>query len=205
MPPHTKSSTTVVTSTNESPLPSERICHTLIVPHVESQVFTDGNNNNEEKISAQPNKEDYYEPIPLVRSATVVGEKYEPHIRWPDLMAQLFLHAGFLYGLYFLLTGQVQIYTYLWGKLIIVILESSIILTFLSFVSLFTCIWIRIWHHCWSTSTLVGIHIFSVIKRNFSKLFYRSHKSYKAKWQLRVLLIFLFTITGQVSFIISLI
>lgn len=117
MPPHTKSSTTVVTSTDESPLTSERICYPLIVSHVEREVFTDGNNNNDEKISAQPIKEDYYEPIPLVRSAAVVDEKYEPHIRWPDLMAQLFLHAGFLYGLYFLLTGQVQIYTYLWGKL----------------------------------------------------------------------------------------
>lgn len=114
MPPHTKSTTTVVASTEDASIAPERVFHPMIVSHTETQ-FTDRNNNNDEKISAQVTKEDFYEPTPLVRSFSVATEKYEPHIRWPDLMAQLFLHSGFLYGLYFLLTGQVKFYTYIWG------------------------------------------------------------------------------------------
>lgn len=126
MPPHTKSTTTVVASSKTSQIStkncdsSEEICHPRIVSCTNNgQIFclnTDTNNNNDEKVSSQTTKEDYYEPIPLVRSAAV-PEKFESHIRWPDLMAQLFLHVGFLYGLYFLLTGQAKFYTYIWGKL----------------------------------------------------------------------------------------
>lgn len=37
-------------------------------------------------------------------------------IRWPDLMAQLFIHVGSLYGLYYLITLQAKPYTYIWCK-----------------------------------------------------------------------------------------
>lgn len=40
--------------------------------------------------------------------------EYNPHIRWPDLIAQVFLHGGALYGIYLLF--QAKFYTFLWGK-----------------------------------------------------------------------------------------
>ncbi|KAH8360074.1 hypothetical protein KR093_010471 [Drosophila rubida] len=39
-------------------------------------------------------------------------EEYRPQIRWPDLGAQTFLHAGALYGLYLLIYAK--FYTFLW-------------------------------------------------------------------------------------------
>lgn len=43
---------------------------------------------------------------------------FKPQIRWPDLIAQIFIHAGFLYGLYYLLSLQAKFYTYIWCKLL---------------------------------------------------------------------------------------
>jgi hypothetical protein len=40
--------------------------------------------------------------------------EFHPQIRWPDLIVQIFIHAGFVYGLYFLLTFQVKFFTYIW-------------------------------------------------------------------------------------------
>lgn len=42
---------------------------------------------------------------------------FKPQIRWPDLLAQIGIHLGFLYGLYYLVTFQAKFYTYLWCKL----------------------------------------------------------------------------------------
>lgn len=42
------------------------------------------------------------------------GEKFIPQIRWPDLMAQIFIHAGCVYGLY--LCFYARFYTTLFGK-----------------------------------------------------------------------------------------
>lgn len=39
---------------------------------------------------------------------------FTPQIRWPDLIAQVFVHVGFLYGLYYLITLKAAFYTYLW-------------------------------------------------------------------------------------------
>lgn len=41
---------------------------------------------------------------------------FVPQIRWPDLLAQLFIHVGSLYGLYYLITLQAKAYTYVWCK-----------------------------------------------------------------------------------------
>lgn len=41
---------------------------------------------------------------------------FKPRIRWPDLMAQVFVHVGSTYGLYFLITLQAKFYTYIWCK-----------------------------------------------------------------------------------------
>lgn len=40
---------------------------------------------------------------------------YKPSIKWPDLAAQLFIHAGALYGLY-LMFIQAKVLTSIWGK-----------------------------------------------------------------------------------------
>lgn len=40
---------------------------------------------------------------------------YVPRIKWPDLAAQIFIHGGFLYGLYLVLT-QAKLLTTLWGE-----------------------------------------------------------------------------------------
>jgi stearoyl-CoA desaturase (delta-9 desaturase) len=39
---------------------------------------------------------------------------FEPQIRWPDLLAQLSLHIGFLCGLYYLIALKAKFYTYVW-------------------------------------------------------------------------------------------
>lgn len=41
---------------------------------------------------------------------------FKPQIRWPDLIAQIFIHVGSLYGLYYLITLQAKFYTYVWCK-----------------------------------------------------------------------------------------
>jgi stearoyl-CoA desaturase (Delta-9 desaturase) len=41
---------------------------------------------------------------------------FRPQIRWPDLIAQVFIHAGFVYGLYFILMLQAKFYTYIWSE-----------------------------------------------------------------------------------------
>lgn len=45
---------------------------------------------------------------------------FTPQIRWPDLLAQVFVHGGCLYGLYYLITLQAKFYTYVWCKFVIV-------------------------------------------------------------------------------------
>jgi len=41
--------------------------------------------------------------------------EYVPRIKWLDLSAQIFIHAGCLYGLYLVFT-QAKLLTSLWGK-----------------------------------------------------------------------------------------
>lgn len=43
--------------------------------------------------------------------------KYKWNIVWRNVIAFVYLHAGFLYGLYLLITGA-RILTFLWGKFI---------------------------------------------------------------------------------------
>ncbi|EGK96641.1 AGAP003051-PB [Anopheles gambiae str. PEST] len=92
------------------------------------------------------------------QGASVPPTPFRARIRWPDLFAQLFVHGGFLIGLYYLVTFQAKFYTYLWTLGLV-----------------------------WAT----GIGITAGAHRLWS------HKSYKARWPLRLLLMFLFTICGQ--------
>lgn len=44
------------------------------------------------------------------------SKEFQPQIRWPDLIAQVFIHTGFLYGLYYLFALKAKFYTYVWCK-----------------------------------------------------------------------------------------
>ncbi|XP_063978102.1 acyl-CoA Delta-9 desaturase isoform X2 [Diachasmimorpha longicaudata] len=82
---------------------------------------------------------------------------YKPAIKWPDLVVQIFIHAGCGYGLYLIFT-EAKWLTTLWAFLTIYISGFGI-----------TAGAHRLW----------------------------SHRSYKATWPLRLILVLLFTITGQ--------
>ncbi|XP_066157255.1 acyl-CoA Delta-9 desaturase-like [Euwallacea fornicatus] len=84
-------------------------------------------------------------------------EDFKPTIRWPDLIAQLFIHLGCLYGL-------------------------------------FLCVWsAKILTTTFALASVIasGFGITAGAHRLWS------HRAYKARWPLRLLLIFLFTISGQ--------
>ncbi|XP_058059024.1 acyl-CoA Delta-9 desaturase isoform X2 [Anopheles bellator] len=105
--------------------------------------FSDRNNNNNSS-----NECDHGTAI----------EPFRAQIRWPDLLAQLFVHVGFVIGALQLVTLQAKLYTFLWTVLLV-----------------------------WAS----GLGITAGAHRLWS------HKSYKARWPLRLLLMFLFTICGQ--------
>lgn len=46
---------------------------------------------------------------------SVIKTEYVPRLKWLDLSAQIFIHAGCLYGLYLVLT-QAKLLTTLWGR-----------------------------------------------------------------------------------------
>ncbi|KAF7990679.1 hypothetical protein HCN44_000484 [Aphidius gifuensis] len=82
---------------------------------------------------------------------------YKPTIKWLDLTAQIFIHAGAIYGLY-LMFIQAKLLTSFWA--FFVVYASGFGITAGA-------------HRLWS------------------------HRAYKAKWPLRLILIILFTISGQ--------
>ncbi|XP_075224982.1 acyl-CoA Delta-9 desaturase-like [Lycorma delicatula] len=88
---------------------------------------------------------------------SLIGKKYVPKIRWPDLLAQIFVHCGGLFGLYLILTS------------------AKALTIFWAFCLIYTS----------------GFGITAGAHRLWS------HRAYKAKWPLRLLLVFLFTISGQ--------
>lgn len=64
-----------------------------------TQTTSTNNNNNKDDCSMKES----------------VSEAFKPRIRWPDLIAQLFIHLGCLYGFY-LAIFQAKFYTVLFGK-----------------------------------------------------------------------------------------
>ncbi|CAO1431787.1 unnamed protein product [Diamesa tonsa] len=91
-------------------------------------------------------------------TSLVKEQVFKPEIIWFELIAQLFLHTGFLCGAYYLVTLQAKFFTYIWY--IVLVFGSGIGVTAGA-------------HRLWS------------------------HRSYKAKLPLRLILITLFTIAGQ--------
>jgi hypothetical protein len=64
----------------------------------------DGNNNQSTLNHSNSRKEEFENS----------RETFKPQIRWPDLIVQIALHVGSLYGLYCLVTLKAKLYTYLW-------------------------------------------------------------------------------------------
>lgn len=71
-----------------------------------------GNNNNNDKINSIDEQSD---TICDSASATMNSEIFQPKIRWPDLIVQIFLHVGAVYGFLFLF-WSIKFYTFLWCK-----------------------------------------------------------------------------------------
>lgn len=44
------------------------------------------------------------------------NKEFKSEIRWLDLLAQVFVHAGFLYGGYYLITLKAKLFTYIWSE-----------------------------------------------------------------------------------------
>lgn len=42
---------------------------------------------------------------------------FKPQIMWPELLAQIFVHGGSIYGFYYWFTLQAQLYTFVWCEL----------------------------------------------------------------------------------------
>ncbi|XP_060523606.1 acyl-CoA Delta-9 desaturase [Cylas formicarius] len=91
------------------------------------------------------------------KGTEVCHDHFVPSIMWPDLIAQLYIHLGCLYGL-FLCLWSAKFYT-----------------TLFAFLSIY----------------ISGFGITAGAHRLWS------HRAYKAKWPLRLILVILFTVTGQ--------
>lgn len=73
---------------------------------------------------------------------------FKPQIRWPDLIAQIFIHVGSLYGLYYLITLQAKFYTYVWCKfrqIFVLMVENQFSFNF----SRRAGVCIGNWNHSW--------------------------------------------------------
>lgn len=70
-----------------------------------------------------------------------VDPNFKPQLRWPDLCAQLFLHAGAIYALVFQFY-TIKFYTFIWCKYCIMLKKKFqfLVLRFLINVCLFVCV-----------------------------------------------------------------
>lgn len=53
-------------------------------------------------------------------------KSWKPKIQWPNVFVNLFIHIGFFYGLYYLLTLQPKFYTYIWFFVVTVCANLSV-------------------------------------------------------------------------------
>lgn len=49
-------------------------------------------------------------------TSQINGQVFKPEIIWFELIAQIFLHTGFLFGACYLVTLQAKFFTYIWCK-----------------------------------------------------------------------------------------
>lgn len=67
---------------------------------------------NDLKNSRLAETEDFLSADESYRSSKA---EFVPRIRWPDLVAQIFIHAGCVYGIY-LIFAKAKLLTTLWGR-----------------------------------------------------------------------------------------
>lgn len=137
--------------TTELKLTETEMC--LTTPNITNP--TNNENSIKKRSTNTPNDNNYLVAEKLQENKENEIE-FHPKIRWPDLLVQIFIHTGCLYGIYLLIFCKIQ--TILW--FLVLIVSSGFGITAGA-------------HRLWS------------------------HKSYKAKLPLRLILIFLFTIAGQ--------
>lgn len=137
-------------------------------PHSRTTKVVDGfpkrdhNNNNNNETPDGYQIEDVNYLTPSAEELRSIDEKpdyseWKPQIRWPDTIVQIFLHAGFVYGLFLLFS--VKFYSILWCK-------SPPIFTFYLnnktqwLMCLFCSFWInnvlRLWNHSWCAQAMVS-------------------------------------------------
>lgn len=75
--------------------------------------------NEREKVQVQPTKDS----PSAACSATEDHSNWKAEIRWPDTIVQIFLHSGFLYGIYLLFFAR--LYSILWCECSILSLHTS--------------------------------------------------------------------------------
>lgn len=95
---------------NESKSKSENAESSKSIRNRNANIFTEEQDN-----LGYSEENAVYREKKFEHSPTENYEKYVAKIKWPDFIAQLFLHAGALYGLY-LMIFYARFYTFLWGK-----------------------------------------------------------------------------------------
>lgn len=58
-----------------------------------------------------------YSQLSLNRDPKMSSKTFQPFmtpIIWPILYAAVFIHSGFIYGMYLMLTMRIKFYTYVW-------------------------------------------------------------------------------------------
>lgn len=77
------------------------------------------NTEHSSKMTHLNNNNDYKNGVPKINgSVSAVDEnkeKFVPKLRWPDLIAQIFLHAGAVYGFIFQFY-RIKLFTFFWCK-----------------------------------------------------------------------------------------
>lgn len=85
----------------------------LTTPANSTLVHQNGHSNGQKNGTAKPvhKSED-------TSCNSIQKEPFRPQIKWPDLLVQIAIHTGFLYGLYLMLTFSIKFYTYLWCEFV---------------------------------------------------------------------------------------
>lgn len=85
---------------------------------VRSRIIGSDKKSQNENVLENNSKEQSHLSNGINKGAYNPQEKtvFKPQVRWPDLIAQIFIHVGSLYGLYYLITLQANFNTYIWCK-----------------------------------------------------------------------------------------
>lgn len=102
---------------------------------------------------------------------------------WPIVIIAVFIHTGFVYGVYLMITGSVKVYTYFWCNYLLSLNSAEIMYNQNNFSRIFdNCI--NHWSNCRLTSTVFSPIIQShdadeVFYADINFHFWSSEKSFK--------------------------